>query len=135
VRVVGLEGLDAELAAADQVINILPENPQSRGFFDAERFAQMKPGTVFHNIGRGTTVDQEALATALECGHLAAAWLDVTDPEPLPDGHRLRSAPNCFITPHTAGGHADEGGTAVRHFLENFGRFERGEALLDRILG
>lgn len=134
VRVVGMEAFDAELAVADQVINILPDNAESRGFFDADRFARMKPGAVFHNIGRGTTVDQEALAGALETGHLAAAWLDVTDPEPLPDGHRLWSAPNGFITPHTAGGHADEAGTLVRHFLENLRRFEAGEPLKDRIL-
>jgi phosphoglycerate dehydrogenase-like enzyme len=95
----------------------------------------MKQGAVFHNIGRGTTVDQEALADALESGQLAAAWLDVTDPEPLADGHRLWSLENCFITPHTAGGHAFEAGSLVRHFLGNLRRFERGEQLVDQIMG
>jgi phosphoglycerate dehydrogenase-like enzyme len=93
----------------------------------------MKPGAVFYNIGRGTTVDQLALAEALEDGRLAAAWLDVTDPEPLPDDHPLWAAPNCHITPHTAGGHTNEGETLVLHFLENFRRFLANEALLDRI--
>lgn len=134
VRVVGVDGFDEELAEADHVINILPDNGESRGFFGAERLGRMKGGAVFYNIGRGTTVDQEALADVLESGHLGAAWLDVTDPEPLPEGHRLWGVGNCFITPHTAGGHADEACTLVRHFLGNLGRFERGEPLLDRIL-
>lgn len=135
VRVVSLENFDAELAAADHVINILPDNPESRGYFNAARFSLMKQGAIFHNIGRGTTVDQEALADVLESGHLAAAWLDVTDPEPLADGHRLWSAPHCYITPHTAGGHAFEAGSLVRHFLGNLRRFERGERLVDQIMG
>ncbi len=134
VRVVSLENFDAELATADHVINILPDNAASRGYFNATRFSHMKQGAVFHNIGRGTTVDQEALADALEKGHLGAAWLDVTDPEPLAEGHRLWSAPNCFITPHTAGGHAFEAGSLIRHFLGNLRRFESGAKLIDRIL-
>jgi phosphoglycerate dehydrogenase-like enzyme len=101
---------------------------------DAERFAQMKPGAVFHNIGRGTTVDQDALLAALRSGHLGAAWLDVTEPEPLSADHPLRGEPGCFITPHIAGGHADESGTLVRHFLANFQRYLAGSPLLDRIM-
>lgn len=128
------EGLPAALATADHVINILPDNAASRNFIDAARLAQMKPGAVFHNIGRGTTVDQDALLAVLRSGRLAAAWLDVTEPEPLPAGHPLRSEPNCFITPHIAGGHADESGTLVRHFLSNFQRYLTGSPLLDRIM-
>jgi phosphoglycerate dehydrogenase-like enzyme len=60
--------------------------------------------------------------------------LDVTEPEPLPDNHPLWAEPSCFITPHVAGGHRDEAMTLVRHFLENFGRFVRGELLLDRVM-
>lgn len=126
--------LPAAMAAADHVVNILPENAASLAFINAERLGWMKPGAVFHNIGRGTTVDQRALDNALRSGHLAAAWLDVTDPEPLPDDHPLWSAPNCHITPHTAGGHTNETLTLVRQFLENFRRFQHGEPLLDRIL-
>ncbi|HBE23788.1 MAG TPA: D-2-hydroxyacid dehydrogenase, partial [Verrucomicrobiales bacterium] len=102
--------------------------------FSASRFSLMKQAAVFYNIGRGTTVDQEALADALESGHLAAAWLDVTDPEPLAQGHRLWSAPHCYITPHTAGGHTFEAGSLVRYFLGNLRRFERGERLSDQIM-
>ena len=71
---------------------------------------------------------------ALRSGRIGAAWLDVTEPEPLPDEHPLWAEPNCFITPHVAGGHADETKTLVRHFLKNFERFVRGEPLLDRVM-
>lgn len=130
---------DAQLAhvlshEVDHIVNILPDSPSTRGFFDRARFAAMKPGAVFHNIGRGTSVDQEALAHALHSGRLAAAWLDVTDPEPLPEGHPLLTAPNCHITPHVAGGHRGESLTLVRHFLANLERFVRGEPLVDRVM-
>ena len=119
---------------ADHIINILPDNAESRNFFDAARLAAVKPCAVFYNIGRGSTVDQAALVQTLQSGRLKAAWLDVTDPEPLPENHPLLSAPNCFITPHTAGGHTDETKTLVRHFLKNFDRFIRNEPLADRIM-
>jgi len=118
----------------DHVVDILPQSAETRHFFDAARFASIKRGAIFYNIGRGTTVDQEALLEALRCGRIAAAWLDVTEPEPLPDSHPLLSQPNCFITPHVAGGHADETQTLVRHFLKNLERFVRGETLLDRVM-
>ena len=134
VPIVTAEGLPAALAAADAVIDILPDNAESRDFFTAERFAQMKPGAVFYNIGRGTTVDQSALVAALHSGRLAAAWLDVTEPEPLPPGHPLLSAPNCHLTPHIAGGHGREYESLVRHFLDNFSRFVAGSPLRDRVM-
>lgn len=122
------------LADADHVVNILPDSAETRGFFDATRLSAIKPGAIFYNIGRGTTVAQDALPGALRSGRLGAAWLDVTEPEPLPDGHPLWAEPNCFITPHVAGGHVDEAKTLVRHFLKNFDRFIHGEALLDRVM-
>lgn len=118
----------------DHIVNILPDSPSTRGFFGRERFDGVRPGAVFHNIGRGVTVDQDALAAALRSGRIAAAWLDVTDPEPLPAGHPLTVLPNCHITPHIAGGHRGEGVTLVRHFLENLERWTRGEALVDRVM-
>jgi phosphoglycerate dehydrogenase-like enzyme len=134
VAVVTEDHLDAALASADHIVNILPENPGTRHFVNAARLAAAKPGAVFYNIGRGTTVEQEALLDALRSGRLGAAYLDVTDPEPLPVDHPLWSAPNCYITPHAAGGHHDEPERLVRHFVENLRRFERGEALLDRVI-
>ena len=126
--------LPAALAMADHVINILPENAESIRFVNANLLAQMKPRVVFYNIGRGTTVDQDDLLAALRSGHLAKAWLDVTDPEPLPADHPLRKEPNCHITPHIAGGHAEETVTLVNHFLRNFRLYLAGEPLRDRIM-
>ena len=134
LEVVTPDQLPAALAFADHVINILPENAESLNFINASRLAQMKRGAVFHNIGRGTTVDQPALADALASGQLSSAWLDVTDPEPLRADHPLRLAENCFITPHTAGGHANESLTLVNHFLTNFRRYLADQPLLDRIM-
>jgi len=134
VRVITPDQVDEVLATADHVINILPDNAESVGYFSAERFAKMKAGAAFYNIGRGTTVDQDALYDTLKSSHLGAAWLDVTVPEPLADDHPLRTLENCHITPHTAGGHGNESLTLVNHFLGNFQRFLKGEPLVDRIM-
>jgi phosphoglycerate dehydrogenase-like enzyme len=134
VEVVTPERLSEAFAVADHVVNILPENADSVRFVNAERIAWIKPGAAFYNIGRGATVDQEALLDALRSGHLDSAWLDVADPEPLPEDHPLLAAPNCHITPHIAGGHHDEAGTQARHFLANFRRFLDGAPLVDRIM-
>jgi phosphoglycerate dehydrogenase-like enzyme len=134
VPVVTESGLSAALAQAQHIVNVLPDSGQTRHFFNADRFATLQPGAVFYNIGRGATVDQSALLEALRSTRLKAAWLDVTDPEPLPDDHPLWRTSNCFITPHVAGGHADETTALVRHFLANLDRFERNEPLLDRIM-
>jgi phosphoglycerate dehydrogenase-like enzyme len=125
--------LPALLGSADHVVNILPLNDSTRRLFDANMFARCKPGAVFYNIGRGDTVDQDALVSMLQSGHLAQAWLDVTTPEPLPTGHPLWTAPNCHITPHTAGGHHDEQRRLVQHFINNLTRFLNDRPLLDRI--
>jgi len=64
---------------------------------------------------------------------LAAAYLDVTDPEPLPPNHPLWSTKNCYITPHTGGGHRNEFERIVEHFIENLRRFESQKDLVDRL--
>lgn len=133
VRVVAMESLDHELGDADVVINTLPESPSTRDLVDRARFARMKASALFVNVGRGTTVDQDALADALASGKLGGAGLDVTDPEPLPPDHPLWSTPRCLITPHSAGGRADEHVRLVRHFAANLARWERGEPLVDRV--
>jgi phosphoglycerate dehydrogenase-like enzyme len=124
--------LKERLGAADHVIDLLPGTPDTAGYFGSELFAAFKPGAVFYNIGRGSSVRQEALIAALESGHLGAALLDVTDPEPLPPEHPLWRTPNCFITPHTAGGHHDEGDRLVDHFITNLERFTHSKPLLDQ---
>ncbi|MES1165330.1 MAG: D-2-hydroxyacid dehydrogenase [Verrucomicrobiota bacterium] len=121
------------LAEADHVINILPDSPATQHFFGAARFAGLKPGAVFYNIGRGATVDENALHAVLVSGRLGAAYLDVTSSEPLPVTHPLWVAPHCFITPHTAGGHDKENLRLIHHFLDNLARFTTGRPLLDRV--
>jgi phosphoglycerate dehydrogenase-like enzyme len=122
------------LPRADHVVNILPAGSGNDGFFTAERFGLMKAGAIFYNIGRGATVDHAALRQALVTGHLAGAYLDVTDPEPLPATDALWSMPGCFITPHTAGGYVEEFNDVVGHFLGNLKRFTAGEAVRDRVI-
>jgi len=134
VPVIAADQLAGTLNEADHVVNILPDSAETRHFFDAARFSAIKPGAVLYNIGRGSTVNQDALIEALRSGRLRAAWLDVTEPEPLPDHHPLWAESNCYITPHVAGGHVDEAKTLVRHFLKNLDRFVRNEPLLDRVM-
>jgi phosphoglycerate dehydrogenase-like enzyme len=132
-EVIGPDRLDTILGEADHVVNTLPAGPESDGFFDAARFACIKSGACYYAIGRGTTTDQHALQRALSSGHLAAAYLDVMDPEPLPPDHELWRLPNCYITPHSSGGHVNESFRLTKHFVENLRRFETGTPLRDRV--
>ena len=99
----GDDGLDALLPQADAVLVCLPGSPFTKDMLDARRIGLMKPGSVLINIGRGSIVNTEALMAALRSGHIAAAGLDVTDPEPLPPDHPLWDCPNLLITPHISG--------------------------------
>jgi len=134
IRTFASSQIDEALAYADHVINILPAAQGTNAIFNAQRFARMKRGAIFYNVGRGDTVDQDALCDSLESGHIAGAFLDVTTPEPLPPDHRLWKVPNCWITPHIAGGHREEMRVNVEQFLENFRRFMKGGHLRDRVV-
>lgn len=101
-RTVGLSELDSALADADFVFIASALTQETEKLFDADRFARMKPSAYLVNIARGAIVDSQALETALITGQISGAGIDVTDPEPLPDGHSLWQAPNLIITPHTA---------------------------------
>jgi phosphoglycerate dehydrogenase-like enzyme len=128
---VGLtEDLAAFAADADVVVNCLPMTPATADIFDAGLFEVMKPTSLFVNVGRGGTVDTDALIAALSGGEIAGAGLDVTDPEPLPDGHPLWKAPNLIITPHYAAW--SDIGRERRWLLyrENLRRFVAGEPML-----
>jgi phosphoglycerate dehydrogenase-like enzyme len=133
IRTFPLAQLRELIPLADHVVNLLPANATTERLFDADCIASMRQTAIFYNIGRGTTVDQISLQAALETHRIAGAYLDVTDPEPLPPDHPLWRLPNCWITPHTAGGHSDEFERLVRHFLGNLRRFECGQELADRI--
>jgi len=101
-RTLGFDQLDVELPKADIVILAAALTKETHSLFDAERFKLMKTTAYLVNIARGPMVDSQALDSALRAGTIAGAGIDVTDPEPLPDGHSLWSAPNLIITPHSA---------------------------------
>lgn len=134
VHVIPEDKLSSVIATADHIVNVLPDNESTLNYVNARRLGSCKRGAKFYNVGRGTTVDQEALLEALVSGRLGAAYLDVTDPEPLPPSHPLWNAPNCYITPHTAGGRRDQDGAIVRQFLTNLAAFTRGDAMIDRVV-
>ena len=134
VRIIPESDLTRVLPLADHVVNILPDNDSTRNYVNARRLSWFKPGARFYNVGRGTTVDQRALMEALTTGHLAAAYLDVMDPEPLPPDHPLWTTPNCHITAHTAGGRRDQDVAIVRNFLANLEAFIQGRAMTDRVV-
>ena len=134
IRVEEVSRVDEFLPWADHVVDILPANDTTKHFLNQSRLKNLKRGAIVYNIGRGATLDQDALLNEIKAGRIAAAYLDVTDPEPLPPEHPLWTTPNCYITPHSAGGHANEKERQVKHFLENLRRFERNEPLLNRIV-
>lgn len=100
-RVHGADELPALLADQHVVVVLLPLGEATRGFVDADLLGYLPDGALVVNVARGGVLDQDAVVA--EAGRLLFA-LDVTDPEPLPDGHRLWSAPGVLITPHVAGG-------------------------------
>ena len=99
-----MDHLDEYLSRADIVATSLPDTPATRYLYNKERFAAMKKGAWFLNIGRGNCVVQADLIEAVQSGHLAGAALDVTDPEPLPATDPIWQVPGIYITPHVSGG-------------------------------
>lgn len=101
-RTVRFEELDDYLPTTDVVILAAALTNQTRHLFDASKFALMKKSAYLVNVARGPIIHTEDLIFALNSGQIAGAALDVTDPEPLPDGHPLWITKNILITPHTA---------------------------------
>jgi D-2-hydroxyacid dehydrogenase (NADP+) len=132
-QVYGPEQLEPFLRAADVVFNSLPLTEETRGILNARTLAWAKPGAIVANVGRGGTIDTDALVAALASCRLGGALLDVTDPEPLPEGHPLWSMENVLITPHYAGAHPGYAERAARIFLENLKRYLAGEPLLNEV--
>jgi phosphoglycerate dehydrogenase-like enzyme len=89
-------------AGHDILICVVPGSPANNDMFDAEVFAAMPAGSVFVNVGRGSSVDEAALIAALESGHLRGAAIDVAKHEPIPADDPLYDAPNLSISPHSA---------------------------------
>ena len=95
---------DKILSGADIIALCLPHTAETVNFLNAARIKKLKPGVIILNVGRGSAIDEEALADGLESGHIGGAGLDVTAVEPLPESSRLWACPNIIITPHMSGG-------------------------------
>lgn len=128
-KLVGLHQLADVIGEADHVAICLPQTHGTTGLFDAELIGQMKPGSYLYNIGRGPIVDTGALVAALASGHLGGAGLDVTDPEPLPQGSPLWNDRRVIITSHTAGSTPHFWSRITEILVENITRFQNGEPL------
>jgi len=101
-RVVAVDALDDALTGAALAVLALPLTAGTEGLIDARRLALLAEGACLVNVARGRHVVTDDLVAALRDGTLGSAGLDVTDPEPLPDGHPLWDLPNVIVTPHTA---------------------------------
>lgn len=128
----GTDELRDLLPGADVVVIGLPLTDQTRGMFDAELIGTMKPGALLVNVGRGPIVDTDALVDACQRGHIGAA-LDVMDPEPLPSGHPLWSAPGVLVVPHLGGRSTSMQGRVETLVLDQVRRLVRGEDLAHRV--
>ena len=134
VLVVGvgtMDELDALLPRADVVALVVPHSPETAGLIGADRIALMKDDAILLSAGRGSVLDQAALAEAMGTGKLWGAALDVTTPEPLPAGSPLWELPNLLLTPHVAGGMRLEitRRRCVEMAQENLRRYLAGEEL------
>ena len=120
------------LAQSDYVVLAAPLTDATRGMLGAAEFAAMKPSATLINVARGALIDEPALvACVADEGQIAGASLDVASQEPLPPDAAIWEAPNCLITPHISQGSPHSMSRTSEHFLENLGRFGRGETLLN----
>lgn len=113
---------------ADIIILIVPATDETRGLIGAAQFALMRQGALLVNAARGPVVNTDALVDALKAGRIRAA-IDVTDPEPLPEGHPLWSCPNLLITPHVAASSPQFASNALRIAAAELRRYLNGEPL------
>lgn len=126
--VISIDQVPAVLGGHDVVIVMVPLTAATKGLVNAEFLAAMPDGAVLVNAARGQIVATDALIAELTTGRLRAT-VDVTDPEPLPDGDPLWSTPNIFVTPHIAGAVPGAPGRALKVVTENLRRFAAGEPL------
>jgi phosphoglycerate dehydrogenase-like enzyme len=128
--VMSMDGLPDALPRADIVILLVPVTPATTGLVDAHFLAQLHDGALLVNAARGSIVDTAALLAELQSGRLRAA-LDVTDPEPLPAGHPLWSAPGLLLTPHVAGAMTTAVSRVMVLVKDQLARYAAGEPLRD----
>jgi phosphoglycerate dehydrogenase-like enzyme len=117
------------IAKADYVLAAAAITPETRGLIGENEFAAMKPSAVVMNVGRGPVIDEAAMIRALQEGRIRGAALDVFDKEPLPADHPFWRMDNVLLSPHTADHIEGWMEDAMQFFVENFGRFHRGEPL------
>ena len=129
-EVVGTDRLHEVAGRSDAVVLALALTPETERIVDADLLAALPDHAVLVNVARGRHVDTGALVAALRSGHLRAAGLDVTDPEPLPDDHPLWTLPGVLITPHTANTKAMGRPLLATRVRENVRRHIAGEELL-----
>jgi phosphoglycerate dehydrogenase-like enzyme len=122
--------LDAVWPRSDVVVLAAPATPGTRHLIGAAELEALPADALLVNVARGSLVDTEALTAALAAGTIGGAALDVTDPEPLPDGHPLWREPRCLITPHAANPAAAQLPRLCRLVEENVRRFADGSPLL-----
>ncbi len=127
----GPDGLLMMLSRCDYIVTTLPLTDRTRGLIAAAELAIMKKNAVVINVGRGPTIDERALITALAENRIRGAALDVFDQEPLPQGHPFYSLENVLLSPHCADHTPDWHENAMRFFLAQLERFRRGEDLLN----
>ncbi len=121
--------IEDAIAQSDYVVMSAPLTPRTLRLLSRQRIALMKPSAVFINVGRGKTVDEEALVEALQEKRIRGAALDVFEREPLAPEHPLWQLDNVLISPHTADRTSDSHMRAMQFFIENLRRFRAGEAL------
>jgi phosphoglycerate dehydrogenase-like enzyme len=129
-RVVALDGLDDVLAEADALVLALALTPETEGLVDRRRLELLGPDAWLVNVARGRHVVTDDLVDALADRTLGGAGLDVTDPEPLPDGHPLWASPNVLITPHVGNTPAMAVPLLSARITENVRRWIAGDSLL-----
>jgi phosphoglycerate dehydrogenase-like enzyme len=128
--VVPVERWHELLGQSDFVVNALPVTPQTMDMFNEEAFRAMKPSARFINVGRGKTVDEDALLRALKEGWIAGAGLDVFKREPLPADSEFYDFPNVIVSPHCADMTPSYPEKSARLLAENLRRYLEGEPLL-----
>ena len=124
------EVLDAALAETDILVATAPETAATRDAFDARRLSLLPTSAVVASFGRGSVLDETALATTLTDGALSGAVIDVTREEPLPRDHPFWTCPNLILTQHSGGGTGDEIDRKIDLFLANLARYRAGEPLI-----
>ena len=125
----GPEARQEMIALCDYIVATAPLTEETRHMISDPEFAAMKPNAVVINVGRGPVIDQAALLRALRAGRIKGAGLDVFENEPLPTGDPLYTLENVLLSPHCADHTADWQDKAMRFFLEQYRRFEKGEPL------